>query len=232
MTASFRYDDARFQSTLPAGEATNADNAFIQQLTISIHASRGGSDPPLEVHKVSVREFQSTLPAGEATHGRGSLVFGEWNFNPRFPRGKRPSFQKARARSRIFQSTLPAGEATLPPIPSAPGRKISIHASRGGSDNCEPVSSIFVIISIHASRGGSDGNQSAAPPVITYFNPRFPRGKRLHSIMMDTEADEFQSTLPAGEATSLPLSSIKATTLFQSTLPAGEATPGEACSFP
>ena len=33
-----------FQSTLPAGEATNADNAFIQQLTISIHASRGGSD--------------------------------------------------------------------------------------------------------------------------------------------------------------------------------------------
>ena len=57
----------------------------------------------------------------------------------------------------IFQSTLPAGEATAPIQRYCPDLPISIHASRGGSDL--------------RFRQHAYGRQ--------YFNPRFPRGKRL-----------------------------------------------------
>ena len=57
----------------------------------------------------------------------------------------------------IFQSTLPAGEATTAILGKLRMAKISIHASRGGSDG-SGVSYYDVLppISIHASRGGSD----------------------------------------------------------------------------
>ena len=80
----------KFQSTLPAGEATRnwppstvstanfnprfprgkRPNAILEDNglnPISIHASRGGSDPVEPVIVSSQKEFQSTLPAGEAT---------------------------------------------------------------------------------------------------------------------------------------------------------------------
>ena len=56
------------------------------------------------------------------------------NFNPRFPRGKR--------QDRYYLE--------------ADKMSISIHASRGGSDECNFYSMLLPDISIHASRGGSD----------------------------------------------------------------------------
>ena len=56
----------KFQSTLPAGEATYAKDSPDGNYTISIHASRGGSDS------------MSGLMAARNRY-----------FNPRFPRGKR-----------------------------------------------------------------------------------------------------------------------------------------------
>ena len=103
---------ARFQSTLPAGEATKEAPAQAPKKEISIHASRGGSDMPKIDIKNSAPIFQSTLPAGEATNGPHWRPTPIDYFNPRFPRGKRPP---------------KAEEAKEPP-------KISIHASRGGSD--------------------------------------------------------------------------------------------------
>ena len=79
--------------------------------------------------------FQSTLPAGEATFCPCSC-------------GRNSS---------KFQSTLPAGEATTHCTYSHGASKISIHASRGGSDLRDSIFSIINDISIHASRGGSDG---------------------------------------------------------------------------
>ena len=83
------------------------------------------------------------------------------NFNPRFPRGKRQSFRQLTTPPLLFQSTLPAREAT--PIPGILGddKAISIHASREGSDNA--------IIAETANK--------------VYFNPRFPRGKRLQEFL-------------------------------------------------
>ena len=124
---------------------------------------------------------------------------------------------------------------------------ISIHASRGGSDNPLPFSKpLSKIISIHASRGGSDAPVSFLRRRVYHFNPRFPRGKRLCKLGRHRALFQFQSTLPAGEATarrrllnSFTHISIhasrggsdarrwrngEASTEFQSTLPAGEAT--------
>ena len=82
----------------------------------------------------------------------------------------------------------------------------------------------FLFISIHASREGSDSVFKEAMELIENFNPRFPRGKRLKTDWIDQQNDLFQSTLPAGEATTWPRRNIPSLTGFQSTLPAGEAT--------
>ena len=78
-----------------------------------------------------------------------------------------------------FQSTLPVGEATAALVRRVGDQRISIHASRGGSD--ELIGKPFTVV----------GN----------FNPRFPWGKRLTFRASGTVVNPFQSTLPVGEAT-------------------------------
>ena len=104
-------EEWRFQSTLPAGEATSTNNGVTGLAEISIHASRGGSDI-YNSRRWRAVAFQSTLPAGEATCPAV--------FDVLFP----PE----------FQSTLPAGEATGQRDFLLILLHISIHASRGGSD--------------------------------------------------------------------------------------------------
>ena len=184
------------------GEATEALFPASDAPSISIHASRGGSDDFLLKTYPDKSKFQSTLPVGEATlkHVCASFCY-------------------------IFQSTLPVGEATqLLSISALGSGKISIHASRGGSDvihapttlqitifqstlpvgeatdygqlkglgqwNFNPrfpwgkrhqffYSGLFqCIISIHASRGGSDSRCALLWSYTYDFNPRFPWGKR------------------------------------------------------
>ena len=102
----------RFQSTLPAGEATLSAAAWAATRTyfnprfprgkrlnpwdtplrlyhISIHASRGGSDLISYSSSIASKKFQSTLPAGEATTSFSDYANQPQDFNPRFPRGKR-----------------------------------------------------------------------------------------------------------------------------------------------
>ena len=85
---------------------------------ISIHASRGGSDPHF-----------------------GQVVLFNLNFNPRFPRGKRPPLMRIAAPIAIyFNPRFPRGKR-LDLIQKNPMLTvISIHASRGGSDDhfCGP----------------------------------------------------------------------------------------------
>ena len=170
---------APFQSTLPVGEATgevkDADGVQI----ISIHASRGGSDFEMTATRFGREIFQSTLPVGEATFhvcfpdfpldisihaSRGGSdrnparkSWPQRYFNPRFPWGKRLGSGYTGAGSVPFQSTLPVGEATA--------------ALKGVNGT--------IRISIHASRGGSDAILQQVRKIRFYFNPRFPWGKRL-----------------------------------------------------
>ena len=122
-----------FQSTLPVGEATAALFHKYAGRTISIHASRGGSDVIPSLMLLRTLVFQSTLPVGEATNDNST-----------------------RGSSKAFQSTLPVGEATLFARLQLSARGISIHASRGGSDQWNVHIKNSNRISIHASRGGSD----------------------------------------------------------------------------
>ena len=216
----------QFQSTLPVGEATAAgfsSTPFLRHFNprfpwgkrlparrrrttrtnISIHASRGGSDAWAISRGRRCLKFQSTLPVGEATFSPCGKPFGVLDFNPRFPWGKRRGSLPIPSPSFTFQSTLPVGEATR-------------EAPNSGS---------FQHISIHASRGGSDVIRTHKPETSSYFNPRFPWGKRrqvhdgfvvvvkisIHasrggSDHLDEDNDaawkKFQSTLPVGEATS------------------------------
>ncbi len=78
---------------------------------------------------------------------------------------------------------------------------ISIHASRGGSDEADHGYSYFSDISIHASRGGSD----------QLPHPAFLAGKI--SIHASRGGSDTWNSVPRNSST-----------LFQSTLPAGEAT--------
>ena len=146
-------------------------------------------------------------------------------FNPRSPRGERlnPFFHSIN--QLLFQSTLPAGGATMSKMEGA----ISAH------------------ISIHAPRGGSDCGVGQVCAARKNFNPRSPRGERPIGCFALSTMPIFQSTLPAGGATTAcpspawphryfnprsprgerPLSLSTCLILFQvfqSTLPAGGAT--------
>ena len=81
--------ETKFQSTLPAGEATLPPAAQTQgdifQSTLPAgEATVAMAKPPRVVR------FQSTLPAGEATDIKWYPASQCGYFNPRFPRGKRP----------------------------------------------------------------------------------------------------------------------------------------------
>ena len=146
----------QFQSTLPAGEATK---------TVLL--------------SLSSQTFQSTLPAGEATISC-KVIFYLLYFNPRFPRGKRRRGYGLGAINQRFQSTLPAGEATLY-FMTVNGESIFQSTLPAGEATLNAkASQEGKIISIHASRGGSDDCDPCEACEVRYFNPRFPRGKRQY----------------------------------------------------
>ena len=166
-------------------------------------------------------KFQSTLPAGGAT----------------FLRNIRP-------RHAVFQSTLPAGGATqmlLGPLPClfisihAPRRGsdlphfkfvstngISIHAPRRGSDFVFRKSSSQKIISIHAPRRGSDLVRRLDLLYGKHFNPRSPQGERPGLFGYGCAGLLFQSTLPAGGATTKQKAGMLSSEDFNPRSPQGE----------
>ena len=108
---------------------------------------------------------------------------------------------------------------------TVPVEEISIHAPRGGSDNCgglgtcppgdfnprspwgeRPANSAMIAasttISIHAPRGGSDQiiNHQIAAIMISIHAPR--GGSDTYAKAGSARGGGFQSTLPVGGATS------------------------------
>ena len=234
----------RFQSTLPAREATSGSGQIMCPGRISIHASCKGSDHSagwcrypgqyfnprfprrkrLNSHEMKTQfiGFQSTLPAGEATH---MVAWAKRNskFQSTLPAGEATTrvyhyFIKAR-----FQSTLPAGEATFVLATTVPVAHISIHASRGGSDvgdffsKCSPVD-----FNPRFPRGKRHGQGTSMIQDIN-FNPRFPRGKRPPPLLQALRISYFNPRFPRGKRQThgAYISTLQS---FQSTLPAGEAT--------
>ena len=79
-------------------------------------------------------------------------------------------------------------------------------------------------ISIHAPRGGSDIRLPGLGDPASDFNPRSPWGERRRQCNASQRANQFQSTLPVGGATSFNRRRSAAGRGFQSTLPVGGAT--------
>ena len=102
--------------------------------SISIHASRGGSDLKLG----NKSEFSQDISIHASRGGSDPVDYAD------------------NITVYVFQSTLPAGEATAAVVASLEAAMISIHASRGGSDTRQAANRVGGMISIHASRGGSD----------------------------------------------------------------------------
>ena len=214
----------QFQSTLPVGGATKPSMMQQrQQMKISIHAPRGGSDFDMCFCKSDCTNISIHAPRG----------------------GSDANYHNIRKAVYEFQSTLPVGGATGKTGECLHLQGISIHAPRGGSDFPLFLVSTFFVISIHAPRGGSDGLIDYYLHCTSNFNPRSPWGERLAIDSNSNEYtvisihaprggsdkstgklyrwDAFQSTLPVGGATKAP-GSCTGGMQFQSTLPVGGAT--------
>ena len=172
---------------------------------ISIHAPREGGDrDTARAMSILKAHFNPRPPRGGrlvSTNSRTQLI----NFNPRPPRGGRLlTAAKNAIAERQFQSTPPARGATgrklyhegrqyhFNPRPPRGGRHadkvvygadtdISIHAPREGGDAVSPRQPHKMpFISIHAPREGGDRDIPRSAVPHTHFNPRPPRGGRLH----------------------------------------------------
>ena len=217
------FSNVYFNPRFPRGKRLCGNELERGGVRISIHASRGGSDQAQPEGVGVPKIFQSTLPAGEATQ-RSWRHCPAPQFQSTLPAGE-ATWQMMRRNSYwIFQSTLPAGEATAQFMGDNTGLGISIHASRGGSDNFalqDPESIVLFQSTLPAGEATSSYKKSYI--FHDNFNPRFPRGKRLRPFSHLIPQFQFQSTLPAGEATEFKEHPGQMLT-FQSTLPAGEAT--------
>ena len=194
------------------------------RIGISIHAPRGGSDNRRPKYPAEPQDFNPRSPWGERLQD-GWLVCPICN---------------------RFQSTLPVGGATGPNSIHDLLKNISIHAPRGGSDPVHLLHRLRLRISIHAPRGGSDVGSRRGSLQALNFNPRSPWGERqtmapyvAFNVAISIHAPRggsdniikekpdtwkiFQSTLPVGGATIMPIL-FRRPMEFQSTLPVGGAT--------
>ena len=150
-----------FNPRPPRGERRCACWTEFQKLPISIHALREEGNTIISSALTESCGFQSTPSARRATHaGRGNHK-SRCYFNPRPPRGGRLCRILTFALDVLFQSTPSARRATPTHEGALSLQAISIHALREESDNRR----IFVL---------SEPDN---------FNPRPPRGERLHTII-------------------------------------------------
>ena len=169
-------------------------------------------------------------------------------FNPRFPQGKRPHDGPLPPRDVVISIHASRKGSDNPDIALNPDNVISIHASRKGSDvlRRQHHSRNRRFQSTLPAREATLEEISQIASDFD-FNPRFPQGKRrmiplpvigpcsisIHASRKGSDSVicnfsvfhiEFQSTLPAREATLAILILVITTSPFQSTLPAREAT--------
>ena len=172
-----------------------------RRTTISIHAPREGGDRCLR--------------------GR---VRCRHHFNPRPPRGGRRAAPKRPNNRPEFQSTPPARGATLFRFHFcfSYDKFQSTPPARGATPKYRIIPT-NTPISIHAPREGGDTMIKYTAYILHHFNPRPPRGGRLHLWITSLRMPLFQSTPPARGATNNKVQ-IMPNLRFQSTPPARGAT--------
>ena len=97
-------------------------------------------------------------------------------------------------------------------------------APRGGSDRKQLRIGRIQLISIHAPRGGSDSASPGPRSTGRYFNPRSPRGERRTQGTAEDSVEWISIHAPRGGSDGLRHWWRPGAQRFQSTLPAGGAT--------
>ena len=168
-----------FQSTLPVWGATIVGYQNLDELKISIHAPRVGSDR-----------------MDGSSHSSMSY------FNPRSPCGERLQYLADSGLGSIFQSTLPVWGATPRPgsWPVLPEFQSTLPV--WGATFATDVNNGVTFISIHAPRVGSDRMTGAAPRRRPRFQSTLPVwGATPRQTLRGLKCERFQSTLPVWGAT-------------------------------
>ncbi len=239
-----------FNPRAPRGARQSLLNMANRILDVSIHAPRAGRDRKWGVATRNQRPVSIHAPRA----GRdGDLILTQKEgdgFNPRAPRGARPLTLCGWWLRLMFQSTRPARGATRRRACPAPkGTGFNPRAPRGARRDLICVPPILVAVSIHAPRAGRDRNDYALQIRETQFqstrpargatlarwiggnwsygfNPRAPRGARLHADVV-CENDVFVSIHAprAGRDCAIGFKCQRAYG-FQSTRPARGATCG------
>ena len=191
------YAGVGFQSTCPARGTTFCTLKRICTGAISIHVPREGHDFLRPCRLYPRINFNPRAPRG-ARRRLWERVEVDVYFNPRAPRGARLDPLHKRFKVCRFQSTCPARGTTH---------------KFGAIKNDLPIS-------IHVPREGHDLHSASGLPISSYFNPRAPRGARLHRQQIAQLWSVFQSTCPARGTTFMPAASSSIMTAFQSTCPA------------
>ena len=236
----------RFQSTLPGRGATTIKAYSTEEILISIHAPRAGSDRDhhrgnggrrISIHApragsdislsptmLSISKFQSTLP------GRGATKACQYQ-----PQCSQISIHAPRAGSdrysgrtsvsdKTFQSTLPGRGATAACALFSLPRALSIHAPRAGSDSAFWHGAKRCDLSIHAPRAGSDSRDI---DIVGYIKLSIhaPRAGSDTAALVPGEAGRnFNPRSPGGERLSGTRCFLTWVCGFQSTLPGRGAT--------
>ena len=196
--------EGAFQSTLPARGATIVLSDFGNNLEISIHAPRTGSDATLIPCTPATWNFNPRSPHGE----RRVMAFSFralWHFNPRSPHGERPT------------------HSLIIGIPRENFNPRSPHGERHQLLQTPPM---HRRISIHAPRTGSDAALKYVQRQPRIFQSTLPARGATRAASRRQSRQQFQSTLPARGATPRRAHARKEDTIFQSTLPARGATHG------
>ena len=168
-----------FQSTLPARGATKDFLRKKQQVDISIHAPRTGSDVRCcQISRIN-KYFNPRSPHGERRITAHCRLCRCTHFNPRSPHGERRKKSSWRKSVRQdFNPRSPHGERRAGNVVRSQPRQISIHAPRTGSDEALDIATERLKISIHAPRTGSDFPRPLCFCKSSNFNPRSPHGER------------------------------------------------------
>ena len=147
-----------FQSTLPARGATDEYIKALDEVTISIHAPREGSDGARARLPLPVKAISIHAPREGSDGLRSHVCFALVRISIHAPREGSDLIQlQARSFRFRFQSTLPARGATSPSPATAP---------------TPPFQSTL------PARGATTGGGMPAESGHD-FNPRSPRGERL-----------------------------------------------------
>ena len=177
--AIFLYHISKdFNPRPPRGGRLQRQNGSAMLLPFqSTPPARGATATPETVVPPSLISIHAPREGGDR---RGNLPGGgRAYFNPRPPRGGRPVKPSSGKRGFQFQSTPPA---------------------RGATCFCAGAP-VFILISIHAPREGGDRTYFSRRQGQMHFNPRPPRGGRLHVHHAVHHVHIFQSTPPARGAT-------------------------------